>query len=148
LKTSTALDETADALHSLAVRLLRAVRIEDEATGLGAARLSALSVLVYGGPQTLGGLAAVERISLPTMTRIAAALTRLGYARREHMDGDRRYVRLTATDSGARLLKNGRERRVNRLAALLEGLSPGDRDICARAVQVLAGPLERNEPSS
>jgi hypothetical protein len=41
--------ETADLLHSAAIRLLRMVRVEDAQAGIGPAQLSALSVLVFGG---------------------------------------------------------------------------------------------------
>jgi len=44
----------ADRLHSAAIHLLRRVRKQDVLAGEGPARLSALSVLVFGGPKTLG----------------------------------------------------------------------------------------------
>ena len=50
-------ERTADRLHSAAIHLLRRLRREDAATGLSAPRLSALSVVVFGGPLTLGELA-------------------------------------------------------------------------------------------
>ena len=46
--------EVADQLHSAAIHLLRKLRREDAASGLNAPRLSALSVVVFGGPLTLG----------------------------------------------------------------------------------------------
>ena len=46
--------EAADKLHSASIHVLRRVAREDSASGLSAARLSALSVLVFGGPRTLG----------------------------------------------------------------------------------------------
>src|SRR5919206_339955 len=52
--------EAADRFHSAAIHALRHVRREDPASGLSAARLSALSVLAFGGPRTLGELAAAE----------------------------------------------------------------------------------------
>lgn len=143
MKASTSPRDTAEAIHSLAIHLLRHVQVEDDASGLGGAPLSALSVLVFGGPHTLGELAAAERVSLPTMTRIAAALMRRGYTRREHVEHDRRFIRLFATERGVRLLHEGRERRVTRLLAMLEGLSPADLDACSRAADVLAAALTR-----
>src|SRR5437763_11975342 len=65
-----------DWLHSAAIHLLRRVRKQDIATGEGPARLSALSVLVFGGPKTLGELAAAEQVKPPTMSRIVAGLAR------------------------------------------------------------------------
>ena len=68
----------ADGLHSAAIHLLRRVRKQDIASGEGPARLSALSVLVFGGPKTLGELAAAEQVKPPTMSRIVAGLKRSG----------------------------------------------------------------------
>ncbi|HXX01836.1 MAG TPA: hypothetical protein VEJ00_11510, partial [Candidatus Acidoferrales bacterium] len=62
----------ADRLHSVAIHLLRRVRKQDVETGEGPARLSALSVLVFGGPKTLGELAAAEQVKPPTMSRIVS----------------------------------------------------------------------------
>src|ERR1041384_7163009 len=92
--------EAADRFHSAAIHALRHVRREDPATGLSAARLSALSVLVYGGPHTLGELAAAEQVRPATMTRIAQSLVEEGYARRAGDPADGRVVRLSATAKG------------------------------------------------
>ena len=64
----------ADALHSAAIHLLRGVRKEDERTGVGPARLSALSVLVFAGPMRLTELARTEQVKPPTMTKVVAGL--------------------------------------------------------------------------
>src|SRR4051794_41857953 len=68
----------ADQLHSAAIHLLRSLRREDTASGLSAPRLSALSVVVFGGPLTIGALAAAEQVRPPTMTRLVAALQAQG----------------------------------------------------------------------
>jgi DNA-binding MarR family transcriptional regulator len=111
--------EAADRFHSAAIHALRHVRREDPATGLSAARLSALSVLVFGGPRTLGELAAAEQVRPATMTRIAQSLVEGAYARRETDPADGRVVRLSATAKGRRVMQQGRERRVASLASLL-----------------------------
>jgi hypothetical protein len=67
-------ERTADRLHSAAIHLLRRLRREDAKSGLSAPRLSALSVLVFGGPLTLGELANAEQVRPPTMTRLVTAL--------------------------------------------------------------------------
>ena len=115
--------EAADRFHSAAIHALRHVRREDPASGLSAARLSALSVLVFGGPRTLGELAAAEQVRPATMTRIAQSLVEDGYARRGADPKDGRVVRLSATPKGRRVMRQGRERRVSNLARLLERLS-------------------------
>src|SRR5262249_13368155 len=118
--------EAADLFHSAAIHALRHVRREDPATGLSAARLSALSVLGYGGPHTLGELAAAEEVRPATMTRIAQSLVEDGYATRETDATDRRVVRLSATAMGRRVMQKGRARRVENLAGLLGRLSPDE----------------------
>ena len=118
--------EAADRFHSAAIHALRHVRREDPASGLSAARLSALSVLVFGGPHSLGELAAAEQVRPATMTRIAQSLVQDGYARREPDRNDRRVVRLSATAKGRRVMAQGRERRVENLARLLGRLTPDE----------------------
>ncbi len=90
------------------------------------AQLSALSVLVFGGPRTLGELAAAEHVRPPTMTRIVQALEAAGLVRRDRDAADARVHRLRATARGRRVMQRGRERRVASLAALLERLPPQD----------------------
>src|SRR5213595_83217 len=116
--------EAADRFHSAAIHALRHVRREDPASGLSAARLSALSVLVFGGARTLGELAAAEQVRPATMTRVAQSLVEDGYARWEADPFDRRVARLTATAKGRRVMRQGRERRVTNLARLLGRLGP------------------------
>jgi DNA-binding MarR family transcriptional regulator len=121
---SSAHVEAADRFHSAAIHALRHVRREDPATGLSAARLSALSVLVFGGSRTLGELAAAEQVRPATMTRIAQSLVEDGYARRQADPADGRVVRLSATAKGRRVMQHGRARRVTNLAELLGRLAP------------------------
>src|SRR5450755_577725 len=106
----------ADQLHSSAIRLLRLVRVQDTASGIAPARLSALSVIVFGGPVSLRDLAKSEQVRPPTMSRIVDALEAQGLARRRTNQKDRRAVVIAATKKGAGLLKQGRERRVRFLA--------------------------------
>ena len=118
--------DTADRFHSAAIHALRHVRREDPETGLSAARLSALSVLVFGGARTLGELAAAEQVRPATMTRIVQALEETGLVSRARDPQDGRVTRLQATAKGERVMWRGRERRVERLAELLARLSPAE----------------------
>jgi DNA-binding MarR family transcriptional regulator len=122
-RKSTATLEAADRFHSAAVHALRHVRRFDPETGLSAARLSAMSVLVFGGRRTLGDLAAAEQVRPATMSRIVQALEEDGYVRRESDAADGRVTRLHATPKGERVLRQGRTRRVENLGALLQRLS-------------------------
>jgi hypothetical protein len=76
-------DAVADRLHSAAIHLLRRLRVEDEALGISAPRLSVLSVLVFSGPMRIGELAHAEQVEPPTMTRLIDGLQRDGYVARE-----------------------------------------------------------------
>ena len=111
-------EDVADRLHSAAIHVLRRVRKEDEASGLGPARLSALSVVIFGGPLTLGELAAAEQVRPPTMTRIVDGLVRDGLVRKQ-TGGDRRTIVIRATARGRRLLQRARQRRIAVLAERL-----------------------------
>jgi len=98
------IEQLASRLHSASIHLLRHVRKADTATGEGPARLSALSVLVFAGPMTLGRLAAAEQVKPPTMTRIAAGLEKSGLAQRVSDAADARRVTIAATAKGRQLL--------------------------------------------
>lgn len=135
--------EVADALHSAAIHLLRGVRKEDERTGVGPARLSALSVLVFAGPMRLTALARIEQVKPPTMTKVIAGLEASGLVRRRADAKDARAVRLEATRRGTKLLQEGRRRRVERLTAALQALAPDEVDILARAATI----IERVSPT-
>src|ERR1700694_3017415 len=111
-----------DLLHSAAIHLLRKVRAQDRSAGIGPAQLSALSVLVFGGPRSLKELAEAEQVRPPTMSRIVVGLERTRLVRRRTTD-DKRRMLLEATARGARILREGRRRRVEMLARALQGLS-------------------------
>jgi DNA-binding MarR family transcriptional regulator len=113
--------DVADQLHSAAIHLLRRLRVRDRESGIGPAQLSALSVLVFGGPKSLGELADAEQVRPPTMSRIVASLHRSRLVRR-HATEDGRRVRLEATPKGVGLMWEGRQRRVESLAKAVAGL--------------------------
>jgi DNA-binding MarR family transcriptional regulator len=136
----------ADSLHSAAIHLLRRVRKVDEASGLSAARLSVLSVLVLGGPTTLGELARAEQVSPPTMTRLIQGLERDGLVIRQANESDARSVRIRATGRGRRILERGRERRVAELTQLLAGASADELETLRAAASSIERMLDR--PSS
>ena len=129
--------QVADALHSAAIHLLRGVRKEDEQAGVGPARLSALSVLVFGGPKRLTDLARAEQVKPPTMTKIVAGLEAAGLVRRRAVVNDARAVKLEATAKGMRLLQAGRQRRVQRLAKELRNASADELRVLAQAAAIL-----------
>ena len=130
-------EEIADRLHSAAIHLLRRLRREDDASGLPAPQLSALSVIVFGGPLTLGALATAEQVRPPTITKVIAALEADGLVVREPQTDDKRIVRVRATAKGTRLLQEGRRRRVAALVRDLNALSDTELAALRNAVDLI-----------
>ena len=129
--------EVANRLNSAAIHLLRRSSRDDGQDGVTGARLSALSVLVFGGPQSLTQVARRERVAAPTMSRIVDALVRDGLAERTSIEDDRRQSRITVTAEGRRLLERGRARRIQNLAIELEGLIEEDLRVLERSLDIL-----------
>lgn len=128
-------------LSSAATHLLRYVRTEDAALGVGPAQLSALSVLVFGGPRSLHELAKAEQVQPPTMSRIVEALVKQGLAKRDVNSSDRRLLIITATEKGMRTMQEGRKRSVGRFVDLLKPLSRKDLEHLEKASKVLSQAL-------
>lgn len=139
--------KTAARLHSVAMHLLRRVRREDAFTGLSSARLSVLSMLVFGGPRTVGELATAEQVRAPSMTRLLAALEAEGYVEREPSPTDRRSVVIKPARKAASALEEGEFRRVRYMLDLLGDLSDEEWAEVGAAVDLLASALEKAAPT-
>jgi DNA-binding MarR family transcriptional regulator len=129
--------EVADRIHSAAIHLLRGLRRQDDRWGLSAPRLSALSVVVFAGPITLGKLARLEQVRPPTMTRLVQALESERLVKRVADPEDRRVTWISATPRGRRLLLRGRRERVRALAGNLRSLTREERKTLAAAAELL-----------
>jgi DNA-binding MarR family transcriptional regulator len=128
--------EIAEKLHSGALRLLRRLRKFDSEAQISAPKLSALSVLVFGGPQSLTDLAAAEQVRAPTMSRLVAELEADGLVRKSVDAKDKRAVKIATTAKGQALMELGRARRLQHLTAAIAHMSAEERKALA-----LAGPL-------
>jgi DNA-binding MarR family transcriptional regulator len=137
----------ADRMHSAAIHLLRHAARQDTVSGQGPARLSALSVLVFGGPKTLGELAAAERVKPPTMSRIVAGLQRAGLVGIDTDAHDQRRVRITVTPKGEKLLQEARKRRIQSLAELFEGLNESQVKNLLESAEIVEYALKRQSES-
>jgi DNA-binding MarR family transcriptional regulator len=129
--------EVAERFHSAATHLLRSLRRQDDSTGITAPRLSALSVVVFAGPLTLGELAAAEQVRAPTMSRLVSSLEAEGLVLRVGDTQDRRVVRVSATPAGVRMLEAGKERRIASLAKRLHRLEPQEVAILEQAATIV-----------
>ena len=140
------LEEVGRSLHSNAIHLLRRVRTEDSAMGIGPAQASALSVVVFGGPLALNELAEAEQVRPPTMSREVEALVREGLVRREPNKNDRRSVKISATDKGTKIINEGRHRREKRLIKLLSQLEADEIRCLGKASRILSRILVAENP--
>jgi len=127
----------ADRLHSAAIYLLRRLRTADAQAGLTGPQLSALSVIVFRGPIAVGALATAEQVRPPTVSRLVRELERRRLVERVAHD-DARVQMVRATTLGARLLDEGRARRVEQLARDVAALSSRDRASLRRAAGLIA----------
>jgi DNA-binding MarR family transcriptional regulator len=119
--------EVADRLHSAAIRLLRAVRVVDDETGLSAPKLSALSVLIYGGAKSLGALAGAEQVTAATMSKLISDLEAEGLVAKRTDAADRRGLRIDVTAKGRALFQDARKRRLELLRGRVAKLSADER---------------------
>jgi DNA-binding MarR family transcriptional regulator len=134
---ASALSQAASALNSGAIHFLRSLAAVDRQAGLSRARLSALSVLVFGGSRTLGDLAAAEGVAGPTMTRIVDGLLAEGLAERRPHPTDGRAVTIAATPSGDSLMRTAQRRRIETIVRALDGLPAEERHVLVSAAGLL-----------
>jgi DNA-binding MarR family transcriptional regulator len=110
-----------------AVRVLaRLYRLlESVDSGLTLPQYRVLAALAQGGVRSAH---LAERLAVrgPTLTAIADALVNAGYATRESEPGDRRVVKLHATDAGLAALKHADECYLGKIGPLLDEIADGD----------------------
>jgi len=132
--TQTALAST---LRLSVMRLARRLRAQRADTSLTLSQLAALSTLESHGALTPGELAAHERISPPSMTRLLAALESGGLVERTAHPTDGRQVVLECSPDGLALLKEDRRRRDVWLAQRLTDLDADELAVLTRAAGIL-----------
>jgi DNA-binding MarR family transcriptional regulator len=144
-------ERVASALNSGAIHLLRSLAAVDRLAGLTPARLSALSVLVFAGPRTLGELAAAEGVAGPTMTRIVDGLAGLGLAERRRHPTDGRAIEIAMTGDGERLMRDAAQRRIDAIVLAIGRLAPAEQQCLTAAAGLLdrvASDIRRQEPGA
>ena len=129
--------EIAERLHSAAIRLLRRVRVADDETGLSAPKLSALAVLVFGGPMNLKDLARAEQVTPPTMSKLVGDLQAQGLAAKRADREDKRGVRIEVTAKGRALMEEGRARRLALLRKKLTLLPKAELELLGSAAALM-----------
>jgi DNA-binding MarR family transcriptional regulator len=125
--------------HHLVIRLLRQLRAVDETQGFSGPRASALSVLVFRGPQSLRTLAEAEGVKPPTMSRLVKAMQAEGLLHIQPAAGDQREIRIEVSPVGRRRMLEARSRRLDAIRRLLREASPAE----MRALATVTDLLER-----
>ena len=129
--------EVATALHRAAIRLLRAVRVADDETGVSAPKLSALSVLTFGGPSSLSALAKAEQVTPATMSKLVSDLETAGLVAKRADREDKRGLRIEVTAKGRALMEEGRKRRLALLTKRIAKLTREERAQLADAAALM-----------
>src|SRR5437763_5005938 len=137
--TDAKVAELAAHLRVAIARLNRRIRQEAAVTGeeLTSSSQAALGTIEKAGPNTLGELAAIERVQPPSMTRIVARLEEYGYVTRVVDAADRRVARVEITDAGHALLGRVRTRKDAFLAQRVAELDAEERALLGRALPLL-----------
>ncbi|WP_111767796.1 MarR family winged helix-turn-helix transcriptional regulator [Nakamurella deserti] len=124
-------------------RLNRRLRHQQLGDDLTVSQLSALAVLRREGPLSAGDLAAREHVRPPSMTRIIAALQRLGMIERKVNPDDGRQVMIGVTPAGARRADAEGAARERWLAQKLSAMTPEERALLRQAAALLNQLAER-----
>jgi DNA-binding MarR family transcriptional regulator len=128
----------ASQLRVSVARLARRLRNErDPENQLGIGSISVLGVLLRHGEQTIGQLAAHERVQPPSMTRTVNCLVDDGYAVRRPSETDGRSTLVEISEKGRQTLLADRRRREAWLARQLKDLTPDERDLLRRVAPLI-----------
>lgn len=133
--------ELAARLRLVLNRLARRLRNQTP-QDLSPSLTSALVTIELQGPITLGRLAACERVTPPSVTRMVSTLERLGLVRREADQADRRVARVSLTAAGGRVVQRTRTRKTAYLAKRLARLDQSELTLVRQALPVLERLLE------
>jgi DNA-binding MarR family transcriptional regulator len=127
----------ASSLRMSVMRLARRLRAERADTSLSISQLAAMATLERHGALGPGELAAHEKVSAPSMTRLTGHLESAGLVARAPHPTDRRQVVLRLTPQGQAVLKEDRRRRDAWLSQQLRDLDADDLTVLRAAAAVL-----------
>lgn len=125
-------------LRIAVVRLNRRLRAQRDIQSVATlSQLSALSTLHRHSPMSPGELAARERVQPPSMTRVIAALTELGFVARSPHPTDGRQTVISLTEAGRAYVDAEVCARERWLDERLAELSEQERAVLWRAVEIV-----------
>src|SRR6266576_5139199 len=128
MPTAVAADTTvlANRLRPVLLQLNRQLRREVHSLGVTGGQVSLLVQIKYHPGIGIRELAALERMSVPGMSKFVSRLEEAGLIERAPVEGDQRRVGLSLTPAGEKVLRSVKSRRTAWLAARLRELEPGE----------------------
>ncbi len=117
----------------------------EQASGLPAARWRLLYLIAREGDPTQRELIGLIRVDPGSITRTLKALELDGLVRRRADEADARYVRVSLTAAGRRLVDRTMAERERFLARMVEGADPEDVDAFLRVLDRVSENLGRGD---
>ena len=131
--------EQSTELRMATFRLARRLRAHKADQAMSDAQFAVLGLLFRHGPSTLTELADQERVSAPSMNRTVNCLEEGGHLTRVADDVDRRKVNIALNEAGRAVVKETISKRDAWLTNRLRELSREDREVLARAAELMGG---------
>jgi len=147
MPTAIAVDPTvlANRLRPVLLQLNRQLRRELPSLGVTGGQVSLLVQIKYRPGIGIRELAALERMSVPGMSKFISRLEEAGLVQRAPVEGDQRRVGLTLTSAGQKVLRSVKSKRTAWLSARLRELDPEELDAIDAAIEPLAHLLAEDE---
>jgi DNA-binding MarR family transcriptional regulator len=135
----------ANRLRPVLLHLNRQLRRETHSLGVTGGQVSLLVQIKYHSGIGIRELAALERISVPGMSKFISRLEGAGLVQRAPVEGDQRRVGLTLTPAGHKVLRSVKSKRTAWLASRLRDLDPDELEAIDTAIEPLAHLLAEDE---
>jgi DNA-binding MarR family transcriptional regulator len=132
----------ANRLRPVLFKLGRELRREIHSLGVTGGQVGLLVQIKHRPGIGMRELAALERISVPGMSKYVAKLEEAGLVQRAPVEGDQRRVGLRLTPAGHKVLRSVKSKRTAWLAARLRQLEPAEIDAIDAAIEPLTNLLE------
>src|SRR5213592_5283468 len=137
--------EIANRLRPVLLHLNRQLRREIHSVGVTGGQVALLVQIKYHPGIGIRELAALERMSVPGMSKFISRLEEAGLVQRAPVEGDQRRVGLTLTPAGQKVLRSVKSKRTAWLASRLRQLDPDELEAIDAAIEPLAHLLEEGE---
>ena len=135
----------ANRLRPVLLQLNRQLRREIHSLGVTGGQVSLLVQIKYRPGIGIRELAALERMSVPGMSKFISRLEEAGLVQRAPVEGDQRRVGLTLTPAGQKVLRSVKSKRTAWLSTRLRDLDPEELEAIDAAIEPLAHLLAEGE---